>query len=161
MPAASALREPEVMSQTIDMNRHAVSARQPAPGLTGKDTFTPRRNPTAGLAAVLIGAAATTAGGWAAGLTTAVASFLFTGNTDPHVSANAYASAHFNDVYLTSHPLLTVACGILVTAAMALAFTCHRALAALLLCAAATAAAIPSIDFLHHVWQLAPVSARG
>jgi hypothetical protein len=48
-----------------------------------------------------------------------------------------------------------------VAAAMALAFTRRRGLAALLLCAAAVMPWIPAIDFLHHVWQLAPVSARG
>ena len=153
-------RDPEDMNQTISMNRPARTLQR-APGQPGHDTLAPQRDPLAGFAATLIGTAATAASGWAAGLTAAVASFLFTGNTDPHLRANAYANAHFSDVYLTSHPLLTAACGILVTAAMALAFTRRRVLAALLLCAAAAVPWIPAIDFLHHVWQLAPVSTRG
>jgi hypothetical protein len=160
MPAASARRDAEVMNQAIGMNQPARTYQQ-APALTGQGTLTPRRDPAAGLAATLIGTAATAASGWTAALTAGVASFLFTGNTDPHVRANAYADAHFSDVYLTSHPLLTVACGLLVAAAMALAFTRRRGLAALLLCAAAAMPWIPAIDFLHHVWQLAPVSTRG
>jgi hypothetical protein len=74
---------------------------------------------------------------------------------------SAYANARFSDVHLASHPMLTAACGILVTAAMALTFTRRPALAALLVCAAAAVPWIPAIDFLHHVWQLAPVSTRG
>jgi hypothetical protein len=62
--------------------------------------------------------------------------------------------------YITSHPLLLAACAILI-AATALAFTRRRALAVLLLYAAAAMPWIPAIDFLHHVWQLAPVSTRG
>ena len=142
------------------MNRPARTFQEP-PGRFGDDTLPPRRDPLAGFAATLIGTAATVASGWAAGLTAAVASFLFTGNTDPHERANAYTSAHFSDVYLSSHPLLTVACGILVTAAMALAFTRRRVLAVLMVCAAAAVPWIPAVDFLHHVWQLAPVSTRG
>ncbi|HTR94337.1 MAG TPA: hypothetical protein VMI73_21590 [Trebonia sp.] len=122
------------MSQTISMNPPARARRQ-APGRPGQDTLTPGRDPLAAFAAILIGTAATAASGWAAGRTAAMAG--------------------------TSHPLLTVACGILVTAAMALAFTRRRVLAVLLLCAAAAMPWIPAIDFLHHVWQLAPASTRG
>jgi hypothetical protein len=160
MLAAPGRRDPEVMSQTIGMNQPARTYPR-APGLAGQDAFTSRRDPTAGLAATLIGAAATAASGWIAGLTAGVLSFLFTGSTDPHVRANAYADAHFTDVYLTSHPLLLAACGILIAAATALAFTRRRGLAVLLLCAAAAMPWIPAVDFLHHVWQLAPVSTRG
>ena len=160
MPADPGRRNPEYMNQAISMNRPARTFQEP-PGRPGDDTLPPRRDPLAGFAATLIGTAATAASGWAAGLAAAVASFLFTGNTDPHERANAYTNAHFSDVYLTSHPLLTAACGVLVTAAMALAFTRRRALAVLLVCAAAVVPWIPAVDFLHHVWLLAPVSTRG
>jgi hypothetical protein len=89
MPAAPARRDPEVVNQAVGVNQPA-RTYQRAPRLTDQDTFTPRRDPTPGLAATLIGTAATAASGW--------------------------------------------------TAAMPW---------------------IPAIDFLHHVWQLAPASTRG
>jgi hypothetical protein len=102
-----------------------------APGPREQATLTPARDPLAGFAAILIGTAATA------------------------------ADVHLSNVNQTSQPLLTGACGILVTAAMALAFTRRRVMAVLLVCAAAAVPWIPSVDFLPHVWQLAPVSTRG
>jgi hypothetical protein len=122
MPADAARRDPGVMNQAVGINQPARTYQQ-APRLAEQDALTPRRDPTAGLAATLIGTAAIAASGRAAAL---------------------------SDVYATSHPLLTTACGILVTAAMALAFTRRRGLAALLLCAAAATPWIPAIGFLHH-----------
>jgi hypothetical protein len=160
MQAVPGRRDPENMNQTIDMNQPARTSPW-APGLSEEDTFTPRRDPRALFAAPLIGTAATAASAWTALLAAGVVSYLFTGNTDPHVRANAYADAHFPDAYLAHNPLVLTACCILIAAATALAFTRRRALAVLLLCAAAAMPWIPAIDFLHHVWQLAPASTRG
>jgi hypothetical protein len=148
------------MNPAISVNQPVRTIRQ-AHGPSGQGTLVPWRDPGAGLAAVLAGAAVTAASNWAAGLTADVASFLLTRNTGPSVHASAYADAHFTAACLTSHPLLQAACGILVTAAMALAFTRRRLPAVLLLCAAAVVPWIPAVDFLHHVWQLALVSTQG
>jgi hypothetical protein len=160
MQAAPGHREAENMNHAIDMNQPSRTYPR-APGLTEEDTWTPRHDPRALYAVPLIGTAATAASAWTALLAAGVLSFLFTGNTDPHVRANAYTNAHFPDAYLAHNPLVLAACCILVIAATALAYTRRRLPAVLLLCAAAAMPWIPAIDFLHHVWQLAPVSTRG
>jgi len=102
------------MTQTTSLRPPATALRQPS-GQAKREAVQPRRDPTAALAAIITGTATTTASIRAAGLT---------------------------DAILTAHPLLTAAFAASVTAAMALAFTRHRALAALLLL---TTTAVPWI----------------
>jgi hypothetical protein len=154
MLAARGRRDPGDMNQTVGIS-------QPAPSPAGQDGIRSRRDAGALLATPLIGTAVTAVSGFTALLAAGVVSFLYTGNTDPNLPANAYANAHFHDAYLTSNPLPLAACCALIAAAAALAATRRRVPAALLLCAAAAMPWIPAIDFLHHVWQLAPASTRG
>src|SRR6185437_8387203 len=131
MQAVPGRRDAENMNHAIDVNQPSRIYSQ-APGLTEQDTWTPPPDPRAALAVPLIGIPATAASAWTAQLAAAVLSFLFTGNTDPRVPANAYANAHFPDTYLAHNPLVLAACCTLVAAATALAYTRRRLLAALL-----------------------------
>jgi hypothetical protein len=160
MPAGPGRRDGEDMNTTIGANRPARASVQ-AHDQARRDILALRRDPSAAFAATLIGSAAIAASGWAAEHTASAASLRFTGGVGPHARARAYADAHLADVAMASHPLLTMACGLLVTAATALAFTRHRGLAAVLVGASAAIPWIPAAGFLDHAWQLAQVSTRG
>lgn len=124
-----------------------------------------KRNTWALVTVPAIGCAVTVANGIAALVVVAVVGTIFVGyEPSPHQPANAWATAHASDVYLTSHPLLLAAwCALIVAAAGAVTFR-HRLPAAfraklavaLLLCAAAVMPWIPAMAFLHHMALLVP-----
>ncbi|HEX4831207.1 MAG TPA: hypothetical protein VH478_08970 [Trebonia sp.] len=106
--------------------------------------------PAVGLAGTAVSSVA------ALGVTGLVGMFVVGYDPSPTQPANAYASAHYQDAYLTSHPLLLAAWCALVVAGTGLTAARRGLAAALLVGAAAILPWIPAMAFLHHVWDLVP-----
>jgi hypothetical protein len=107
----------------------------------------------------VIGCVGTAVSGLAAlGVTIVIGVFATGYEPSPTQPANAYATAHYQDTYLTSSPLLLAAWCTLIVAATGLAAARRGGAAAILVCAATVLPWLPAMTFLHHVWELASAS---